>query len=161
MSHSHPSERDQDWGPCRGARILIVDDDESMREILAFRLEDAGCVAFEAMSGREARDVLELRSIDGGIDLVLMDLRLPGPSGIQVLQALRATASLPPAILMTSLADDTVRAEALTLGVHVLDKPFTFDALRRIATLLILSKRFERSMDGGSGVPSDRRPSTH
>jgi hypothetical protein len=53
---------------------------------------------------------------------------------------------------MTSFADIQARGDALALGVHVLDKPFSLDTLRRVATLLILSKRIERSRDDESAL---------
>jgi DNA-binding response OmpR family regulator len=138
----------ENWGSCRGTHVLVVDDDPDMRAILASRLEQAGCFAHEAASGMEAQAILASGDPGERIDLLLIDLRMPGSSGIQVLRALCAARHLPPAILMTAFAEPNVRAEALALGIHILDKPFSFDSLRRVATALILSNRVERKRDG-------------
>jgi DNA-binding NtrC family response regulator len=132
----------QNWSSCRGARVLVVDDDDDMRELLAMRLHEVGCVANTAPSGSAA---LESLRADGPrtVDLVLIDLRMPGINGLEVLRYLAGRQDIP-AILMTGFADDDVHAEALALGIHVLEKPFSFETLRRTATLLLLSKRLER-----------------
>jgi two-component system response regulator (stage 0 sporulation protein F) len=145
---SDSQDTPESWGSCRGARVLVVDDDPDMRALLASRLERAGCLAHEAASGIEAQAILASRGPADSVDLLLIDLRMPGSSGIQVLRALRAAHQLPPAILMTAFAEPDVHAEALALGIHILDKPFAFDALRRVATALILSSRVERKRNG-------------
>jgi two-component system, response regulator, stage 0 sporulation protein F len=145
-----PTQDDaESWGSCRGTRVLVVDDDPDMRALLASRLERAGCIAHEAASGIDAQAILASRGPQEDVDLLLIDLRMPGSSGIQILRALRAARQLPPAILMTAFAEPEVHAEALALGIHILDKPFPFDTLRRLATALILSSRVERKRDGG------------
>jgi DNA-binding response OmpR family regulator len=141
MKSGSTQDGEESWGSCRGARILVVDDDPDMRALLASRLEKVGCIAREAASGVEAEGILASRDPAHSVDLLVIDLRMPGLSGIQVLRALRAAHQLPPAILMTAFADPEVCAEALSLGIHILDKPFRFDALRRVATALILSRR--------------------
>ena len=146
----------QSWGSVRGTRVLVVDDDPDMRALLASRLQHAGCVASEATSGEEALAILASRGPGEDVDLLLIDLRMPGPSGIHVLRELRAARQLPPAILMTAFAEPSVRTEALALGIHVLDKPFTFDALRRVAAVLILSRRVELRRNSGHGATAGR-----
>ncbi len=131
------------WASCRGARVLVVDDDADMRALLAARLDAVGCVAYAAASGSAALSVLTSKDFAKGVDLLLIDLRMPGTSGIEILTLLRAARQLPPAILMTAFAEPHVRTEALALGIHILEKPFTFDTLRRVAAALILSKRVE------------------
>lgn len=139
-------ERDGDerWEPCRGAHVLVVDDDVDMRELLATRLQLVGCIASPVPSGDEALARLETNDAASTVDLLLIDLRMPGMSGLQVLRRLlRGRASIP-AILMTGFADIDVRVEALALGIHVLEKPFTLETLRRSLALLLVSSRLER-----------------
>ena len=137
----------ESWASCRGARVLVVDDDPDLRGVLSDLLEGVGLVACAASSGNDALGFLASRAVGEEVDLVLIDLRMPGPSGIEVIRELRTAKHLPPTILMTASAEPTVRSEALTLGIHVLEKPFTFDAFRRVAALLILSTRAELRRD--------------
>ena len=82
-------------------RILIVDDDQASRYILAGLLEATGHIVDQAADGREA-----MSRLDAGVyDIVLLDVGLPDISGLDVLAYARATAWPPIAIMMT--ADDT------------------------------------------------------
>ena len=82
-------------------RILIVDDDQASRYILAGLLEAAGHIVDQAADGREA-----MGRLDAGVyDIVLLDVGLPDISGLDVLAYARAATSPPIAIMMT--ADDT------------------------------------------------------
>jgi two-component system response regulator AtoC len=132
---------DESWGSCRGAHVLVVDDDPDLRALLALRLERAGCVVHQAESGIEAQALLGAGEPGEQVELLLIDLRMPEVSGLEVLAALHAARRLPPAILMTGFAEARIRTEALAIGIHVLDKPFAFDTLRCLAVALILSKR--------------------
>ena len=107
-------------------RILIVDDDRALRLVLAELLKDAGHAVDEAPDGPEA-----LRRLDAAVfDIVLLDIGLPGLSGLDVLAHARAAASPPIAIMMT--ADDT--PETLLAAVRgqayrYLRKPFAPSAI--------------------------------
>ena len=138
---------DTSWGSCQGARVLVVDDEDLVRTMLVKRLLRVGCRATSASSGSEAIDLLERESFD----LLLVDHHMPGPTGLRTLRSLRAAHRMPAAILMTGAADLEIRADALSLGTHVIEKPFDFEALRRVAVLLLLSRRF-----GGSAANADR-----
>lgn len=106
--------------------VLIVDDDRALRHVLASLLADAGHVVEQAGDGHEALRRLEA----GGLDVVLLDIGLPGVSGLDVLTRARASASPPIAIMMTS--DDT--PETLLSAVRrqawrFLRKPFAPSAI--------------------------------
>ena len=102
------------WTSCRGARVLIVDDDEEMRATLSATLRAAGCEPLLASTGAEAVEIAAVASDLGraSIDLLLIDLHMPGRDGLTVLRLLRRAGILPPAILMTAFPDDDVRADA-------------------------------------------------
>src|SRR5690606_35579528 len=105
-------------GPARetdGARILLADDDASMRRLLRTVLEREGFDVVEALDGLETLDAVE----GNGIDLVILDHDMPNLTGLGVLEEMRArvsTASIP-VIMLTARTDDT-ELEALELGAQ-------------------------------------------
>lgn len=116
--------------------ILIAEDDEDTRTLLAEILRGDGYRVEEAASGpdlaRAIANRLETRRAVP-LDLIVADVRMPGMSGLQVLDALRAVDWATPVVVMTAFGDDDVRAEALRLGaIAVLQKPFEMDDLRTV-----------------------------
>lgn len=111
------------------ARILIADDDAAMRTVVADTLETDGYRVRVASSGRAFLDAIV--SIDGGqhamdgVDLVVIDNRMPGMTGLEALRRLRRTERTTPAILMTAYPGPEVEAEATGLDATVLPKPFS------------------------------------
>ena len=104
-----------------GRRILLVDDDRGLRHVLSTLLTDAGHTVDSAGDGPEAVARLDR----GAVDIVLLDLGLPGMSGLEVLKHARALRKPPLVIVMT--ADDT--SETLLEAVRrqayrYLRKPF-------------------------------------
>jgi DNA-binding response OmpR family regulator len=103
------------------ARILIVEDDEGIRDTLKFHLSSAGFQVLEAADGttglRAART--------GKPDLILLDLMLPGMGGLELCRALRKTSRVP--ILMISARDNEVdKIVGLELGADdYITKPFS------------------------------------
>ncbi len=101
-------------------RILIVDDDDALRDSIAETLSDLGHQPVPAADGEAALARLGRR----GIDAVLLDLRMPGIDGLEVLRRIRALPSPPPVAVLTAVptADNTI--EAMRLGaVDHLAKP--------------------------------------
>jgi DNA-binding response OmpR family regulator len=84
-----------------GKRVLVVDDDRALRHALAALLQNAGYETEQAGDGLEALDMLRRQTVD----CVLLDIGLPGMSGLDVLARARETASPPRIVMMT--ADDT------------------------------------------------------
>ena len=107
-------------------RILIVDDDRALRHVLAELLKDAGHTVDQAADGPEA-----LGRLDGdAFDIVLLDIGLPGLSGLDVLAHARAAASPPIVVMMT--ADDTpetLLAAVRRQAYRYLRKPFAPSAI--------------------------------
>lgn len=107
-------------------RILVVDDEESIRVALAFLLERAGHRVEVAPTGEEA-----LRRLEGEVfDLLVLDLRLPGMDGFALLERARGF-KVPPKVLVLSARDrEADRAKALALGAQAfLGKPFRVEDL--------------------------------
>ena len=108
------------------ARILLIDDDDSVRESLGRMLRGAGYVVEPARNGEEG--IARARS--GGFDAVLSDLRMPGLSGIDVLRKLREERVDAAFIMMTGFGTVDVAVEAMKLGaVDFMQKPFFRDEL--------------------------------
>ena len=107
-------------------RILIVDDDRAIRHVLAELLKSAGHAVEQAAEGHEAMRLLDA----GAYDVVLLDIGLPGVSGLDVLAHARAAASPPIVIMMT--ADDTpetLLAAVRRQAYRYLRKPFAPSAI--------------------------------
>jgi two-component system nitrogen regulation response regulator GlnG len=116
-------------------KVLIVDDEPSVRFVLARTCERAGVPHVEAGSAEEAREELARHGTGrhGGIGLVLLDVRLPGDDGFTLLGELSGRADSPFVVVMT--AEDTMRSavEAMKRGAaDYLGKPFDLARVERI-----------------------------
>jgi len=111
----------------QAAMVLVVDDEPSLRRLLAFNLERDGHRVATAVSGEEA-----LERIDAEVpDLVLLDLMLPGIDGLETLSRLRRTHPELPVIVLTAHGSVENAVEAMKLGAQdFLTKPFDMDRLR-------------------------------
>jgi PAS domain S-box-containing protein len=88
-------------------RVLVVDDEEAVREVVAGTLETRGFVALTAADGRHA---LALLGPEQGVDLLLTDLSMPGIDGIEVIGRARELRPRLPAILLTGYASDALES---------------------------------------------------
>ncbi len=115
-------------------RILVVDDDEELRELLRRTLPTDAVEILEARNGREALE----RVADGVPDLVVLDWSMPERSGADVLAELKRRRLRLPVIVLTASADPRHRRAAESYGVEVfLTKPFSpLELLREIERLL-------------------------
>jgi DNA-binding response OmpR family regulator len=111
------------------ARILIVDDDEDIRELVARHVRNQGHKVLTAGSATEALAVIEDR---GAPDLAVLDFSMPEVGGFDLLVALRAReglADLPVIFLSAKVQDADIHA-GRALGAAYLTKPFIGSALR-------------------------------
>jgi two-component system, cell cycle response regulator CpdR len=111
------------------AKILIAEDEESLRAMCARGLTLSGHEVMTACDGSEALDILKRE--DGRFDLLLTDIRMPLMDGIAL--ALAAARDFPDLVilLMTGYADQRERAHGLDALIHdVIAKPFTLAVLR-------------------------------
>jgi DNA-binding response OmpR family regulator len=115
----------------RPKRILLVEDSDDMRALVAEALERDGYVVEQAVDGHAAFARVTKMTSDADLHLVITDVRMPGLSGIQVLETLRAAGRRTPVILMTAFGDGELRAHAFSLDAFLLDKPFSLDELRQ------------------------------
>lgn len=106
------------------ARILVVDDEPDIAALVAYHLARESYRVRTAASGPEAISALESEVPD----LIVLDLMLPGMSGLEVLKEIRARAELAslPVILLTALREEEQRIEGLSLGADdYVAKPFS------------------------------------
>ena len=117
-------------------RLILAEDDPTLRHLLATELAAAGYQVTEARDGPELLACLEAaaRTPGQGRDTlaVISDVRMPGLDGLDVLAALRCASWSTPVILMTAFPDAATGADARALGAAcVLEKPVDVARLRR------------------------------
>jgi len=138
--------------------IAVVEDDEKIRGNIVLQLRDEGFGAAPFRSSEELRSYLEdSRSIRP--DLLLLDIRLPGISGVELVRALREENSLPPTIVISGEASIGETVDALQMGVRdFIEKPFTKERLlHSVKTQLRqieLDRELERLRSSDSGRTS-------
>jgi len=104
-------------------RILVIDDDEAIRESLDLALSPR----FEVLLARDGREALALLARGERVDLVLLDLMMPGMDGATFLTEARARGHRFPTLVIS--ADQQHQAIAASLGAASLGKPFDLDTL--------------------------------
>ena len=111
----------------RPPRILVVDDERSMRELLAIVLRREGYEVLLAENGRSAVDLLEREPVD----LLISDIKMPDLSGVDVLRAAKKIDQDILGIMITAFASTETAVEAMRLGAcDYLSKPFDVDLLK-------------------------------
>jgi DNA-binding response OmpR family regulator len=127
------------------ASILIVEDDEMIREMMDVILTQAGYTVSMAAGGEAALDLLKRMRFQ----LVLLDVHMPRVSGLDVLKTMQALGrAMPPTVMVTANRNAETVGEAMKLGcVGYVAKPFTPDALRA---------RVRSALAGSQGPSSDR-----
>ena len=112
-----PGER---AGPEASPHLLVVDDDREIRDLLSRFLARHGYRVTAARNGREMHQALA----DWAIDLIVLDLMLPGEDGLELCRELRARSAVP-VIMLTAMGEETDRIVGLELGADdYLTKPF-------------------------------------
>src|SRR5204862_3519796 len=128
------------------ARVLVVDDDPGVLDVVAFTLRREGYAVDEERTGTSALEAARTRSYD----IVILDIMLPELSGTDVCRALRAESDVP--ILMLTARDAEVdRVLGLELGADdYVTKPFsTAELLSRVRAILR-----RRRLDRANGAPA-------
>ncbi|MBW9207253.1 response regulator transcription factor [Mumia sp. zg.B17] len=122
------------------ARLLVVDDDESILDLLASSLRFAGFTVDTATDGQKA---LEMVAADPTIDLVVLDVMMPHVDGFEVIRRLRADRREVPVIFLTARDTPADRVNGLTAGGDdYLAKPFSLDELvARVRAVLRRTRR--------------------
>lgn len=101
-------------------QVLVVDDEESLRNFIRRNLEKRGSKVFTASNGLEALAVFEREMID----LVIMDVMMPNMDGLETIRRIRQSSTVP-VIVLSALEEEQTKIQALNLGADdYLTKPF-------------------------------------
>lgn len=126
------------------ARILVVDDELSLRRLMRLYLTKAGFSVEEASTGREGLAALRR----GGVDLAIVDVMLPEVDGFEVVRQARRSSSIP-IILLTARGEEASRVAGLELGADdYVVKPFlAHEVVARVRAQLRRARGFEGDAD--------------
>jgi CheY-like chemotaxis protein len=124
-------------------RILVAEDDPEMRRLLTWRLRNAGFETVECADGWQLLDHLGNPVLSGepdDYDLIVSDIRMPGVTGLEVLEGIYEAEWFVPMILITAFGNEEVHRRAKELGAaEIFDKPFDIDDLiKRIREILVI-----------------------
>ncbi len=109
------------------SKILVIDDDESLRRVLEYNLAQEGYAVLTAASGEQGLELLNKE----GADLVLTDVRMAGMNGLQVMEEVRKTDPNVQVIIITAFGTIEMAVEAMKAGAfHYISKPFNRDELK-------------------------------
>jgi DNA-binding response OmpR family regulator len=123
------------------ARLLLIDDDPSLLEVLTLALEDAGHTVVTALDGAVGLQKLAA----GGVELVVSDVNMPLVDGFSLCKKLRQSGSVVPIILLTSRDSDIDEALGLDGGADdYVSKPFSTRALLSRVTALLRRSELRR-----------------
>jgi CheY-like chemotaxis protein len=126
--------------PC----ILLAEDDPAMRGVLEEALEEEGYDVVLAGDGFDLLDRIGETYLSGQIyDLVLSDIRMPGCSGLEALEALRERDWATPIVFMTAFGSPSTHEEAERLGASIVDKPFDVDDLLEEVRRIVPPRRYQ------------------
>ena len=114
-------------------RILLAEDDDEMRRLLAQALCAAGYEVIQCRHGMDFLKRLESFIISKGtldFELIISDILMPGLTGLEILEDLHDYKGFPPMILITAFGDENIHRKAKQLGAAAMfDKPFEIDDL--------------------------------
>lgn len=106
--------------------VLIADDEDGLRSTIAAWLTDEGFAVDEAPDGTEAIKKVQVKDFD----VALLDIRMPGANGLEVLRYIRKNSGETEVVMMTGMSDVTMAVEAMKLGAReYLTKPLDMDQL--------------------------------
>lgn len=120
----------------RRPRILLIDDDPSVREVLLHLLDSFGYDCQAAADGASGL----ARFAEGGWDLVLIDIVMPAMSGWAVVETIRQRTPTMPIVLTTGMSAPAVMRRARDWRLPVIVKPFRWEAIREIVATALQTR---------------------
>jgi signal transduction histidine kinase len=107
-------------------RVLLADDEDALRTTIAAWLTDEGFEVEQAADGLEAIKLVQIKDFD----IALLDIKMPGVNGLEVLRFVKKNSSATDAVMMTAMSDVNMAVEAMKLGAkEYLTKPIDLDQL--------------------------------
>ncbi|HEY0099637.1 MAG TPA: sigma-54 dependent transcriptional regulator [Pyrinomonadaceae bacterium] len=135
------------------ANILIVDDEQGMRQLLSLVFGRAGHAVHAAENGRRAVELLR----ESPADLIVSDVRMPDMGGIDLLRAARELAPDVAVVMMTAFATVETAREAFKLGADdFIQKPFDVDELKLIVEKALELRQLKQEIQGWRKTQSER-----
>ncbi len=120
-------------------RILIVDDEEGIREVLRDFFEGEGFKVFEAAAGTDALEMTR----ENRFDVILTDLIMPGPDGLEVLEEVRNVSPETAVLILTGYPSSESIVKALDLGCDgYLSKPINLSELKYMTLRGLIFRRW-------------------
>ena len=118
--------------------VAVVDDDPRIRDLLKDELLDEGVIPVLCASGSEMIEVIK----QNDVQLILLDLMMPGMDGVQCLKRLRSESYQGAVVVVTALADDEMRRQAMAEGaVEYIVKTDLFQSLAGVLSRNIASRK--------------------
>ncbi len=145
-----PSDAPAFRGTPIGRRVLVAEDEPAMLEVLSTVLLERGYQVATVSSGTELDAALG-EPPTAHFDLILSDVRMPGGSGLDVIDRLRAAGDVTPVLVITAFPQQDVLERARGLEIRLLAKPFELDTLRAAVDWAIRSnapRHWRRSRSG-------------
>jgi len=134
----------------RSARILLVEDEQTVQTLLSYPLRRDGYDVVQATDGRQALE----RFAEQPFDLIVLDVMLPGIDGLEVCRRVRGTSSVP-IIMLTARSDEIDKVVGLELGADdYITKPFSIrEFSSRVKAVLRRSEISRLALDDGAESP--------
>ena len=121
----------------KGMEIMLIDDDEWIRDSLCIFFESEGCHITALETAEEGMEAIKKHNYD----ILVTDYRLPGMDGLEFLRHVRGTQPHIMTILITAYKSEDIVSEAIKLGVQdFIDKPFTTETIEK-SLIQLLRKR--------------------
>lgn len=126
--------------------VLIVEDEEDLKQIVKIHVEGLGYLVKEASDGLEALDILEAEPVD----VVLSDMIMPKMNGMELLQEIRARGAHIPFIVLSGYTDKDLVVECMRFGIFdYIEKPFDISSLKVVVKEAVRVAGEEQKINGG------------
>lgn len=135
-----------DSTPSRNPLVLLAEDDPELRALMGYGL---GLDGYEVVATANGVELATWMTATLNVALVMSDVRMPGPSGLEMLARFRRTNASTPFIVVTAFGGKLLHEQALVLGATaVVDKPFEMGDLRALVRRLVARRGLGTDREG-------------